>query len=152
MPVNALDWNPSTKTLSVIHARNCTINKNGNKINIDQTPTFDRSTKPWGITEGNEFLAGQLTGNLSDQEKLQAVIDWVNQFCFQFIQLLADFPTDDPYRLSDPNTTHAWWSDSDGTRNSAGLFVTEQHIKLVTFDPVELLANDVLIATITEIR
>jgi len=151
MPVNAMDWNPTTQVWSVIHARSCTINKNGNKILIDQTPIFDLFTKPWGVTEGNEVQVGQLTGNMSDAEKLQAVIDWVNQFCFMFITLLTDLHPEHQDRLTNPNHVNKWWSDDDGTPNPSGTHLTVQYIELVTFDPVELLANDNLVATIRKL-
>ena len=151
MPITAINWNPSTQQLAIIHARNCTINKNGNKILIDQTPTFDRSTDPWGITEGNEVQVGQLTGNLSDAEKKAAVIAWVNEYCFMFIMPLTDFPADDPYRIADPAISNAWWSDEHGVPDAAGTHVTEQYLQVVDFDAVALLNDDVLITTVRKV-
>lgn len=151
MPVHAIDWNPDDLTLAIIHARKCTIRKAGNRIFIDQTPTFDRLTKPWGVTPGDEQQVGQLTGNLSDAEKLAQVIAWVNEFCFMFITLLTDLHPEHGDRLADPNHPNKWWSDEHGVPDAAGTHLTVQYIELIDFDAVELLTNDVLIATIRKV-
>ena len=142
MPIHANNWNPTTQRLAIIHARNCTIKKTGNKILIDQTPTFDRATDPWGITEGNEIQVGQLTGNLSDAEKKAAVIAWVQEFCFDTIVPKSSLPVDEPNRISDPNSARAFWSGDHGVPNGAGLFLTTRGIRVIDFDETALASDD----------
>ena len=94
-----------------------------------------------------EYENRKLTGNLSDVEKKAAVIGWVQQFVFDTITLLTDFPADDPARLTDPDKGTFFWSDEDGTKNPSGLFITGREIILVDFDETAL-ATDELSATI----
>ncbi len=148
MPITALDSNPSDKVWSVnMSGSYFSVRKSGVRLFIDNNPTVDDSVKPWVITNVNEVQVGKLTGNLSDAEKKTAVIGWIQQHVFDKIILLTDIPEDDPARISDPDRSVFFWSDEDGTKNPAGLFLTSREIVLVDFDEASL-ATDTLIATI----
>ena len=143
MPVTALDNNPSSKVWAVnIGGSVFTVRKSGTRLFIDDNPTVDNTTKPWGITPVNEVEVGKLTGNLSDAEKKAAVIGWVQQHVFDTITLLTDFPADDPARLADPDKGTFFWSDADGTKNPAGDFITSRRVVLVDFDETKLTTDE----------
>lgn len=128
MPITAVTWDNASKTLTLnIGGRLATVRKVSNDIFIDDG------------RGGGEVNVGKLTGNPA--AKKQQLIDWVNQFIFMQITALADLPADEPTKTTDPARSTFYWSDSDGTPNPAGSFITAVHAKVTDFDDT-LLAND----------
>ena len=157
MPIGAINWNNSTKTLCLRGAgplrgttQYASFRKQSNNIFYDDSPICDESTRPWGVTHQNEIDIGKLTGNpAAKKAQLEA---WGQQYIFDVIIPLSTLASDDPDKTVDPNAfERQFWGDEDGIQQAPFDHLIQRGTILVGFDETAL-GNDELLISIRVAR
>ncbi len=157
MPIGAINWNNSTKSLVLRGAGprrgssqyfSCRLD--GSDLYIDDSPTVDESTRPWGKTGINEIKQTRLTGNAAT--KRQQAVDLFQLHVFDTVLPLVDFASDDPDKTIDPGRFPVeFWGNLLGKQAAPfDHYVARANI-LVDFDEVDF-NNGILTATIKKAK
>ncbi len=158
MPIGAINFNPSTKTLCLRGAGpirgsseffSCRLD--GNDIYFDDSPIVDdKRDEPdptkwtWDTTAVNESKADTLTGNNAKKKARAEALFQKN--VFDTIIPLASLSIDDPDKTIDPDSPREFWGDVDGLQQAPFEHYVSRANILVEFNEADF-ANGILTAT-----
>lgn len=162
MPIGAINWNNTTKSLVLRGAGplrgssqyfSCRLD--GSDIYIDDSPVVDdkrdetdSTKKTWDTTAVNEIKVVTVKGT-RDAKRATAVAAF-QRYVFDTIVFLADLALDDADHIADPDSNNMFWCDEDGVKNPSGLWVNSRANILVDFVADDF-DNGILTASIRKV-